>query len=119
MDNEKRCVSGLFVTVCVYAPLAGKMAENIEFEDCGMHLTPELPRSSIWAVAGYWHTLEAFLERFAFFSFDSTATAPLRAAMSRSPWSHDRCQMVAYARNWCGGPATRYRVVGSQVHTPI
>ena len=28
-----------------------------------MHLTPEPPRSSIWAVAGYWRTLEAFLER--------------------------------------------------------
>ena len=38
--------------------------------------------------------------------------------MSRSPWSHDRCQMVAYARNWCSGPTTRYTVVGSQVHTP-
>ena len=26
--------------------------------------------------------------------------------------------MVAYARNWCSGPSTSYRVVGSQVHTP-
>ena len=32
----------------------------------GMHLTPEPPRSSIWAVEGYSRTLEAFLERFAF-----------------------------------------------------
>ena len=69
MDNEKRCVSGLFVTVCVHAPLAGNMAEKIEFEHWGMHLTPKLPRSSIWAVEGYWRTLEAFLERFAFSGF--------------------------------------------------
>ena len=85
----------------------------------GMHLTPELPRSSIWAAEGYSRTREEFVERFAFRFRFPPPPSRYGSARSRRTWSHHRGQMVAYARNWCSGSTTRYRVVGSQVHTPI